>query len=61
MSLSDNRSDSMAGLSDEEFACLIFRSCGDALGTTYNLDGIFRSGNHKLTCGFCTGEKQVAK
>ena len=60
MSLFSNRSDSQAGLSDEEFACLIFRSCGDNLGVTYNLSGIFRSPNHKLTCGFCTGEKQVA-
>ena len=60
MSLFSNRSDSQAGLADEEFACLIFRSCGDNLGVTYNLSGIFRSPNHKLTCGFCTGEKQVA-
>ena len=61
MSVFDNRSDSQAGLSDEEFACLVFRSCGETLGTTYNLNGIFRSPNHQLTCGFCTGEKKVAK
>jgi len=54
MSLSDNRSDSQAGLSDEEFACLLFRSCGA------DLSGIFRTENHTLTCGFCTGEKKVA-
>ena len=60
MSLYDNRTDAQAGLSDEEVACLIFRSCGANLGVTYNLDAIFRSPNHKLTCGFCTGEKKVA-
>ena len=60
MSLYDNRTDAQAGLSDEEFACLIFRSCGARNGITYNLSAIFRSPNHKLTCGFCTGEKQVA-
>lgn len=54
MSLSANRSEAQAGLSDEEFACLLFRSCGA------DLSGIFRTPNHKLTCGFCTGEKQVA-
>lgn len=60
MSLHANSSDSQAGLSDEEFACLIFRSCGERNGITYNLGGVFRSPNHVLTCGFCTGEKKVA-
>ena len=56
MSLSDNRSDSQAGLTDDEFACLLFRSCGVPLAQILHNLGV----NHPLTCGFCTGEKKVA-
>jgi len=55
MSVYDNRTDSQAGLTDEEFACLIFRSCGA------NLSGIFREPSHKESCGFCNGSKKVAR
>jgi hypothetical protein len=51
----DNRTDN-AGLTDDEFACLLFRSCGVPLAQIrYNL-GII----HTLECGFCQGEKKVA-
>ena len=55
MSAYDNRTDSQAGLSDEEFACLLYRSCG------VNLNGVFRNPSHKVTCGFCNGTKEVAR
>jgi hypothetical protein len=56
MSLHDNSSDSQAGLTDMEFACLVFRSCGVPLAhILHNLGD-----KHQLTCGFCTGEKKVA-
>jgi len=55
MSLADNRKDSQAGLTDDEFACLIYRSCG------VNLSGVFREPSHKVTCGFCNGSKEVAR
>jgi hypothetical protein len=47
-------SGNQAGLSDQEFACLLMRSCGvtnlvGALGTT-----------HASECGFCAGSKKVA-
>ena len=47
-------SDNQAGLSDQEFACLLMRSCGvtnlvGALGRT-----------HASECGFCAGSKKVA-
>ena len=61
MTMYDNRTDAQAGLTDEEFACLIYRSCGDNLGMTYNLSGIFRDPSHKVTCGFCNGSKKVAR
>lgn len=51
----DNRTDAQAGLSNEEFACLIFRSTGA------NLNGIFRHPAHKIVCGFCNGTKEVAR
>ena len=49
-------SNNQAGLTDDEFACLLFRSCGvpDAI-RLHNLGD-----NHQLACGFCTGEKKVA-
>jgi hypothetical protein len=50
----DTKQDPQAGLSDEEFACLLFRSTGA------NINGIFRDPNHKLTCGFCKGVYHVA-
>jgi len=45
-----------SGLTDDEFACLLFRSCGVPITQIlHNLgDG------HQLACGFCTGEKKVA-
>jgi len=52
-----NRTDAQAGLTDAEFACLLFRSCGlsdraliGALGATHD----------RKACGFCSGEKKVA-
>lgn len=44
-----------AGLSDAEFACLLFRSCGvpeRALAGALGRD-------HSAECGFCQGTKQV--
>lgn len=55
MSAYDNRTDSQAGLTDEEFACLIYRSCG------VNLSGVFREPSHKVKCGFCNGSKEIAR
>lgn len=52
--------DTQSELSDEEFACLVLRSCGNNLGVEYNLAGVFRTSEHQITCGFCTGEKKVA-
>ena len=47
--------ESQAGLTDDEFACLLFRSCGVPDATRlHNLGD-----NHQLACGFCTGEKKV--
>ena len=40
-------------LTDDEFACLLYRSCGVPLA------GKFKSG-HASACGFCNGSKQVA-
>lgn len=54
----DNRTDAQAGLTDDEFACLLFRSCGlsdralaGALGAKHDIKA----------CGFCSGEKKVAR
>lgn len=47
--------DPQAGLTDEEFACLLFRSCGVEIRI-----GLGLSHNHQETCGFCLGTKQVA-
>ena len=56
MSVFDNRSDSQAGLTDMEFACLVFRSCGVVDSQRLRAFPI----DHQLTCGFCKGEKKVA-
>ena len=48
--------DAQAGLTDEEFACHLFRSCGVPDATRLHNLGA----NHQLACGFCTGEKKVA-
>lgn len=53
----DNRTDNQAGLTDAEFACLLFRSCG--VPDTQRLAALNHFHN-QLACGFCTGEKQVA-
>ena len=45
--------DLQAGLSDQEFACLLFRSCGVS-----NLVGALGYA-HAEECGFCQGTKQV--
>ena len=55
MSTYDNRTDSQAGLTDEEFACLIYRSVG------VNLSGVLREPSHKVKCGFCNGSKEIAR
>lgn len=46
-------SDQQAGLTDQEFACLLMRSCGVS-----NLVGALGYG-HAEECGFCLGIKQV--
>ena len=46
-------SDQQAGLSDQEFACLLFRSCGVS-----NLVGALGYA-HANECGFCNGSKQI--
>lgn len=53
--MSEEVRDPQAGLTDQEFACLLMRSCGvperalaGALGFT-----------HAEECGFCQGTKQV--
>jgi hypothetical protein len=45
--------DLQAGLTDQEFACLLMRSCGVA-----NLVGALGYA-HANECGFCQGTKQV--
>jgi len=47
-------SDTQAGLSDQEFACLLMRSCG-----VTNLVGALGQ-THASECGFCAGSKKVA-
>jgi hypothetical protein len=42
------------GLTDEEFACLLMRSCGVA-----NLVGALGSTHDVTACGFCNGSKHV--
>lgn len=44
-----------AGLTDQEFACLLFRSCGVPEKALAGALGI----NHAEECGFCLGTKQV--
>ena len=56
MSVYDNRTNNQAGLTDEEFACLLFRSCGVVDSQRVRAFPI----DHQLRCGFCTGEKKVA-
>ena len=51
--MSEEVKDSQAGLSDAEFACLLFRSCGVS-----NLVGALGYA-HANECGFCRGTKQV--
>jgi hypothetical protein len=46
--------DNQAGLSDQEFACLLMRSCG-----VTNLVGALGHA-HASECGFCAGSKKVA-
>jgi hypothetical protein len=41
-------------LTDQEFACLLMRSCGVA-----NLVGALGSMHDVTTCGFCNGSKHV--
>ena len=48
-------SEAQAGLSDQEFACLLFRSCGVPEKALAGALGI----NHAEECGFCLGTKQV--
>jgi hypothetical protein len=45
--------DLQAGLTDQEFACLLMRSCGVA-----NLVGALGYA-HAEECGFCQGTKQI--
>jgi hypothetical protein len=45
--------DIQAGLTDQEFACLLMRSCG-----VPNLVGALGYA-HASECGFCQGTKQV--
>jgi len=51
--MSEETEDLQAGLSDQEFACLLMRSCGVA-----NLVGALGYA-HAEECGFCQGTKQV--
>lgn len=48
-------SDEQAGLTDQEFACILFRSCGVPEKALAGALGI----NHAEECGFCLGTKQV--
>jgi hypothetical protein len=52
----DNRTDKQGGLTDAEFACLLFRSCGVVDAQRIRAFPI----DHQLSCGFCLGEKRVA-
>ena len=47
--------DNQGGLTDEEFACLLMRSCG-----VPNLVGALGSTHDVNACGFCNGSKHVA-
>jgi hypothetical protein len=51
--MSEEIEDLQAGLTDQEFACLLMRSCGVA-----NLVGALGYA-HAEECGFCQGTKQV--
>ena len=51
--MSEEITDQQAGLTDQEFACLLMRSCGVA-----NLVGALGYA-HAEECGFCQGTKQV--
>jgi hypothetical protein len=51
--VSEEVKDPQGGLSDQEFACLLMRSCGVS-----NLVGALGYG-HANECGFCDGSKQV--
>ena len=52
--MSEEAKDQKEELTDEEFACLLFRSCGVEIRI-----GLGLSADHKETCGFCLGTKQV--
>jgi hypothetical protein len=51
--MSEEIEDLQAGLTDQEFACLLMRSCGVA-----NLVGALGYA-HAEECGFCQGTKQI--
>ena len=51
--MSEEVKDPQAGLTDQEFACLLMRSCGVS-----NLVGALGY-VHANECGFCDGSKQV--
>ena len=51
--MSEEVKDPQGGLSDQEFACLLFRSCG-----VTNLVGALGYA-HANECGFCDGSKQI--
>jgi hypothetical protein len=53
--MSEEVKDPQAGLTDQEFACLLFRSCGVPEKALAGALGI----NHAEECGFCLGTKQV--
>lgn len=52
--MSEEVKDQKEELTDEEFACLLFRSCGVEIRI-----GLGLSADHKDTCGFCLGTKQI--
>lgn len=52
--MSEETTDPQAGLTDEEFACLLYRSCGVEIRI-----GLGLSPDHQQTCGFCLGTKQI--
>ena len=53
--VSEEVRDPQGGLSDQEFACLLFRSCGVPEKALAGALGI----SHAEECGFCLGTKQV--
>jgi len=51
--MSEKELDPQAGLTDQEFACLLMRSCG-----VPNLVGALGYA-HASECGFCLGTKRI--